>query len=111
MSGSGRIAVTPLTPAIGARVDGLDLREPLDAVQQAELRDALWRHLVLFFRAQDLTDAQHVAFASNFSIPSFCPSSAMLLSVTMRGIAATSSANAPRSAYPPTIRTSIGISA
>jgi taurine dioxygenase len=63
------IDVTPVTPAIGAQVDGLDLRSPLDEAQRAEVRDALMRHLVLFFRGQDLTEDQQLAFASNFGPP------------------------------------------
>ena len=63
------IEVTPVTPAIGAEVDGLDLRLPLDDDQRAEVHDALMRHLVLFFRGQDLTEDEHLAFASNFGPP------------------------------------------
>jgi taurine dioxygenase len=67
------IEVAPVTPTIGARVDGLDLREPLDGRQRDDLHDALTRHLVLFFRGQDLTDAQHIAFASTFGEPNVYP--------------------------------------
>jgi taurine dioxygenase len=67
------IAVAPVTPALGARVDGLDLRRPLTDEQRADLRDALTRHLVLFFRDQDLTDEQHIAFASTFGEPNVFP--------------------------------------
>ncbi len=66
----------PLTPVIGARVEGLDLRHPLDEAQRAALRDALARHLVLFFRDQELTDAQHVTFASIFGEPNVFPTTA-----------------------------------
>lgn len=70
------IGVTPVTPAIGARVDGIDLRRPLGDAQRAELRDALHRHLVLFFRDQELSDAEHVAFASVFGEPNVFPTTA-----------------------------------
>ncbi len=66
----------PLTPVIGARVEGLDLRHPLDEAQRAALHDALARHLVLFFRDQELTDEQHVAFASIFGEPNVFPTTA-----------------------------------
>jgi len=70
------LELAPLTPVIGARVEGLDLRHPLDEAQRAELRDALARHLVLFFRDQELTDEQHVAFASIFGEPNVFPTTA-----------------------------------
>jgi len=70
------ITVSPVTPVIGAQVDGLDLRKPLDDVQRSEVRDALMRHLVLFFRGQDLSDEQHVAFASIFGQPNVFPTTA-----------------------------------
>ena len=53
------MVVEPLTGTIGAEVDGIDLRAPLQAEQCALLRDALHTHLVLFFRGQQLTDAQN----------------------------------------------------
>lgn len=67
------IDVTPLTAVIGAEVAGVDLRRPMPAAQQAEISQALLRHLVLFFRGQDLTDEQHIAFASNFGEPNVFP--------------------------------------
>jgi taurine dioxygenase len=60
------IEVEPLTPRIGAVVHGLDLREPLTPPQRADVAAALARHLVLFWRDQDLTDDQHLAFAATF---------------------------------------------
>jgi taurine dioxygenase len=63
------IEVTPVTPAIGAQVDGLDLREPLSNEQAGEVHEALMRHLVLFFRGQDLTEDEQLGFASNFGPP------------------------------------------
>src|SRR4051812_26663646 len=63
------ISVTPVTGVLGARVDGLDLRQPLTGQQQDEVRDALMKHLVLFFRNQDLTEDQQLAVASVFGTP------------------------------------------
>ena len=54
-----------LSPAIGAIVHGVDLREPLGAARD-EVHDALMRHLVLFFRDQPLTQEQHLAFGRAF---------------------------------------------
>ena len=52
--------------ALGAVVEGVDLREPLDDVTFTEIADALWEHQVLFFRDQPLTDEQQRAFATRF---------------------------------------------
>jgi taurine dioxygenase len=67
------IEVWPVTPAIGAEVRGLDLRVPLTPEQREELHDALTRHLVLFFRGQDLSGDQHLEFASTFGAPNVFP--------------------------------------
>jgi alpha-ketoglutarate-dependent taurine dioxygenase len=42
-----RISVTPLTSTIGARVDGIDLREDMNEEVSEQLRQALWDHHVL----------------------------------------------------------------
>lgn len=57
----------PLTCALGARVDNVSLAAASrDAGLAAELRALLVRHRVLFFRGQELTRAEHVAFARHF---------------------------------------------
>jgi taurine dioxygenase len=56
-----RIRVEPLTGAIGAEVAEVDLRL-VDEEILAELKDAWLAHKVLFFRDQDLTHDQHVAY-------------------------------------------------
>jgi taurine dioxygenase len=63
------IAVDPLTVNIGAQVEGVDLRRPLNEQQRDEIHDALMRHLVLFFRDQDLSEDQQLSFASAFGPP------------------------------------------
>src|SRR3954469_6891806 len=63
------IGVTPVTATIGAQVDGVDLRKPLDIEVRDEVHEALMRHLVLFFRGQDLSEDQQLAFASHFGPP------------------------------------------
>jgi taurine dioxygenase len=60
------IEVQPLTAAIGAEVDGVDLREPLTDEQVATLRGALLDHLVVFFREQRLSDEEHLTVAQRF---------------------------------------------
>ena len=69
--------IRPLTRAIGAEVDGLDLREPLDDATRAVLLAALDRHLVLCFRDQPLAPEQLLAFGRRLAplrIHPFAPS-------------------------------------
>jgi len=63
------IDVIPLTAAVGAEVRGVDLRGPLPDHDRDDIRAALLRHLVLFFRGQDLTEEEQLAFASRFGPP------------------------------------------
>jgi taurine dioxygenase len=60
------IRVTPLSPALGAEVDGLDLRQDLSPEQLAEIRTAIADNLVLIFRNQDITPEHHKRFARHF---------------------------------------------
>jgi taurine dioxygenase len=64
--GHARISLDPLSPVIGAVVDGVDLAEPLDEELFAELDRALLEWKVLFFRDQHLTGEQQAAFAANW---------------------------------------------
>ncbi len=61
--------VVPLTAAIGAEIRGVDLRSPLADGDRDRIREALLQHLVLFFRGQDLTEEQQLAFAGSFGPP------------------------------------------
>lgn len=58
--------VTPLGPAIGAEIANLDLTRPLSDAEVADIRAAWLEHQVIFFRDQDLTIEQHIAFARQF---------------------------------------------
>jgi taurine dioxygenase len=60
------LTILPMTPTIGAEVEGIDLSRPLDASTVSALRRALLDWKVLFFRDQDITTDQHLAFARNF---------------------------------------------
>lgn len=60
-----RFQARPLTPAIGAEIEGVDLAEFDDALIE-DLRQALLTYQVIFFRDQDITRAQHIAFARAF---------------------------------------------
>ncbi|GAC70388.1 TauD/TfdA dioxygenase family protein [Gordonia soli] len=51
---------------IGAHVQGVDLTQPVSAIDSAALVDALHRHKVLFFRDQEIGHAEHIAFARTF---------------------------------------------
>jgi len=74
---------TVLTGAIGAVIDGVDLRHPLDEESARMLRDALHEHSVLFFHDQDLDEDQQVAFASHFGTVGPYPLTKMLGGTTL----------------------------
>jgi taurine dioxygenase len=56
----------PLSPAIGARVSGLQLRADLSDAERDVLLAALLQHQVLFFEDQDLNPALQRAVAARF---------------------------------------------
>jgi taurine dioxygenase len=58
--------VRPVTGALGAEIDGLDLSRPITDVEFSELRQAWLDYQVLFFRDQSLTPEQHLAFGRRF---------------------------------------------
>ena len=61
------LRVEPLTCAIGAEVSNVNLGvASRDSGLMAEIRALLLKHKVLFFRDQDITRAEHVAFARLF---------------------------------------------
>lgn len=67
MNETQAIRVEPMTCALGARVDNVSLAAASrDAGLAAEIRALLVRHRVLFFRGQELTRSEHVAFARHF---------------------------------------------
>jgi taurine dioxygenase len=59
-------AVTAITPAIGARIEGIDLSDPLSDETVAALKETLHDRLVLVFADQHLTPAAHRTFAAHF---------------------------------------------
>lgn len=65
MSRATAIRVRPLTPTIGAEIEGVDLEDVSDANFEA-LAEALARHLVIFFRDQDISVEAHKAFGRRF---------------------------------------------
>jgi taurine dioxygenase len=61
------IKVEPLTCSIGALLSNVNLGvASRDSALVAEIRALLLKHRVLFFRDQDITRAEHVAFARYF---------------------------------------------
>ncbi len=66
MARTNQLAVTPLTPTIGAVISGLDLRDDHADAVIGDIRAALLDHKVLFFEDQDLTPVQQRDFAARF---------------------------------------------
>jgi len=65
-AGYQSISVEPVTPVIGAEIGNVDLSQPLDARTFAEIRDAIRRYRVIFFRDQELSNDALKAFGRNF---------------------------------------------
>jgi taurine dioxygenase len=63
------IEIRKLAGAIGAEIFGVDLSRELPEPTVAAIRRALLDHLVIFFRAQELTAAQFLGFARHFGEP------------------------------------------
>lgn len=62
---ASNITVSPLTPAIGAEIGNIDLRQ-VSRDEIADIRAALLEYKVVFFRDQTLTQAEHISFAREF---------------------------------------------
>ncbi len=63
------VVVQPIAGALGAEVLGIDMAQDLGDDTIAAVRQALLDHLVIFFRDQDMTPAQQLAFAKRFGDP------------------------------------------
>src|SRR5580700_8645926 len=66
MNPKSTLHVVPQSPTLGARIDGLDLSQPISDDTVAAIRQALLDHEVLFFEDQELTPAQQRNFAARF---------------------------------------------
>ena len=64
--GRTNIEVQPVTPAIGAEINGVDLSQELGNQTYQEIHDALMAHQVLFFRDQEMDLDQHKTFGKRF---------------------------------------------
>jgi len=60
------LSIRPVTACIGAEISGVNLATPLDDATRAEIEAALGEYHVLFFRDQDITPDQHIAFTKQF---------------------------------------------
>jgi taurine dioxygenase len=63
------IKISPVTPSFGARVDGLNAREPLDEDVVEQLKKAILEYKVLFLTGQHLNEEQHARLAAYFGAP------------------------------------------
>ena len=61
----GAIGVHRIAGALGAEISGVDLTK-LDEATVVAIRQAWLEHLVIFFRDQHITPAQHLAFGRKF---------------------------------------------
>lgn len=64
-----RLEIRRIAGALGAEIHGVDLASALDVSTIAEIRRTLLDHGVIFFRDQNLTPAQYLAFARHFGTP------------------------------------------
>jgi len=60
------IQVKPSGLALGAEVVGADLTQPLDDATFAQIRDAFYKHEVIYFRGQTLSDEDQIRFTARF---------------------------------------------
>jgi taurine dioxygenase len=58
--------VEPLSPSVGAILHGIDISQDLSAEAITEIRNAWLKHLVLFFRDQNLSDERLMIFGRYF---------------------------------------------
>ncbi len=67
------IKASPIAGALGAQISGVDLTQPLQAADVAEMRRALLDHLVIFFHDQPMSSNNFMAFAEAFGTPVHYP--------------------------------------
>jgi taurine dioxygenase len=60
------IKLTESGAALGARIEGVDLRKPLDDETFAAVRRAFYEHEVVYFRGIELSDEDHIRFSARF---------------------------------------------
>lgn len=60
------LTVKPIRSALGAEIEGIDLSREIDEKVFQHIVEALHEFEVVFFRGQDLTPEQHIAFSRRF---------------------------------------------
>lgn len=70
---SNSLDVQPISGAMGAEIHGVDLSEPLDDVTFGRIHQAMLDHCAIFFRDQDITPDQQLAFARRWGDIHFHP--------------------------------------
>ena len=60
------IEAKPISGALGAIVEGVDLSRELDNATASDVHQALLDHCVIFFRDQHLTPERHLALGRGF---------------------------------------------
>jgi len=60
------LTITPISSALGAQIDGVDLTRPLSPLQRDAIQQALLEYQVIFFKQQSITPQQQARFAANF---------------------------------------------
>ncbi len=60
------IEVKPSGSALGAEITGADLSQALDDAAFAQIRAAFYRHEVICFRGQSLSDEDQIRFSARF---------------------------------------------
>ncbi len=61
------LKILPYSSALGAVISGVDLSKPLGAAEFGTIRQAFHDHGVIFFRDQQITPEQHLAFARRWA--------------------------------------------
>ncbi len=59
-------SASPLSPAIGAEIRGIDFSKPVDTETVSRVRRALLDHLVLVFRCGEISEDAQISFAEHF---------------------------------------------
>jgi taurine dioxygenase len=67
------LEIRPVSGALGAEVDGVDISKPLNANQTGAIRQALLDHQVVCIRDQKVTPRQQLEFARIFGQPDVYP--------------------------------------
>jgi taurine dioxygenase len=76
---TSKLDVRPITPVVGAVASGVDLAASLNPDAVSQIRQAVLTHGVVFFRGQDLSREQMLAFMKTFGPPCTDPFSVAAL--------------------------------